>query len=240
LQGDYARAATLYEEQLAIFQEQGDQHGAAWSSHYLGLVAQARNDHERAGELYRQALALRREVGDAAGIAGSLEGLAAVATAQDQPERAARLFGAAAALRETIAFALHPSERDDQARSNATLRARLGAAAFAAALAEGREMPLEQAIDYALAAAGSAGASACPSAEPAAAAPLAQLSRREREVTALVARGLTNRQIAEELVISEWTVDTHVRHILTKLDFRSRTQVAGWVAEQGLLPPEPR
>jgi len=56
-------------------------------------------------------------------------------------------------------------------------------------------------------------------------------------VAALVARGLTNRQIAEQLVISEWTVDTHVRHILTKLEFRSRAQVAGWMTERRLVPP---
>jgi DNA-binding NarL/FixJ family response regulator len=64
----------------------------------------------------------------------------------------------------------------------------------------------------------------------------ALLSAREREVAVLIAQGLTNREIAEQLVISEWTVDTHVRHILTKLDFRSRVQVATWANEQGLLP----
>jgi DNA-binding NarL/FixJ family response regulator len=70
---------------------------------------------------------------------------------------------------------------------------------------------------------------------PAAAVPSAgPLSQREREVAVLIAHGQTNRLIAEQLVISEWTVDTHVRHILTKLDFRSRTQVAAWVTDQGL------
>ncbi|HEY7065099.1 MAG TPA: helix-turn-helix transcriptional regulator, partial [Chloroflexota bacterium] len=49
--------------------------------------------------------------------------------------------------------------------------------------------------------------------------------------------GCTNRQIAEQLVISQWTADTHVRHILTKLDFRSRAQVAVWATAQGLVPP---
>ena len=56
-------------------------------------------------------------------------------------------------------------------------------------------------------------------------------------MAALIAQGLTNRIIAERLVISEWTVDSHVRHILTKLDFRSRAQVATWVVEQGLRAP---
>jgi DNA-binding NarL/FixJ family response regulator len=56
-------------------------------------------------------------------------------------------------------------------------------------------------------------------------------------VAALIAGGLTNREIAEQLVISEWTVDTHVRHILSKLEFRSRAQVAAWMIEQGRVPP---
>jgi non-specific serine/threonine protein kinase len=60
------------------------------------------------------------------------------------------------------------------------------------------------------------------------------LTGREREVAVLIARGLSNRQIAEALVIAEWTVDTHVRHILNKLGFRSRAQVAAWATERGL------
>ena len=51
----------------------------------------------------------------------------------------------------------------------------------------------------------------------------------------LIAQGLTNRRIAETLTIAEWTVDTHVRHILSKLNFRSRAQVAAWAVEQELL-----
>jgi DNA-binding NarL/FixJ family response regulator len=60
----------------------------------------------------------------------------------------------------------------------------------------------------------------------------AVLTAREREISVLIADGLTNRSIAEKLVITEGTVEVHVRHILTKLGFRSRAQVAGWVAAQ--------
>jgi ATP/maltotriose-dependent transcriptional regulator MalT len=58
------------------------------------------------------------------------------------------------------------------------------------------------------------------------------LTVREREIASLMANGLSNRDIAEKLVISEGTVDVHVKHILGKLGFRSRAQVAGWVARQ--------
>jgi DNA-binding NarL/FixJ family response regulator len=54
------------------------------------------------------------------------------------------------------------------------------------------------------------------------------LSRREQEVAQLVARGLTNRQIAEELFVSERTAENHVQHILAKLGLSNRTQIATW------------
>jgi DNA-binding CsgD family transcriptional regulator len=56
------------------------------------------------------------------------------------------------------------------------------------------------------------------------------LSARETQVAQLVARGMTNRQIAETLVLSERTAENHVQHILTKLGLGSRTQIAAWVA----------
>ena len=57
------------------------------------------------------------------------------------------------------------------------------------------------------------------------------LSPREREVAEHVAQGLTNRQIATELSISERTVHTHVRRILRKLGLGSRAQITAWVIE---------
>ena len=62
------------------------------------------------------------------------------------------------------------------------------------------------------------------------------LTRREQEVAVLVACGLTNRQIASELSISEHTVANHVARILRKLDFDSRSQITAWVIQQQTLP----
>jgi DNA-binding NarL/FixJ family response regulator len=61
------------------------------------------------------------------------------------------------------------------------------------------------------------------------------LSPREQEVAALLAHGLSNRQIAERLVVTERTVAAHIEHILEKLGFASRHQVGAWVTEHGLL-----
>jgi DNA-binding NarL/FixJ family response regulator len=63
------------------------------------------------------------------------------------------------------------------------------------------------------------------------------LSKREREVAALVARGLTNREIARTLFVSERTAENHVQHILAKLGFGSRAQIAAWAVSEGLPPP---
>jgi DNA-binding NarL/FixJ family response regulator len=64
--------------------------------------------------------------------------------------------------------------------------------------------------------------------------PLAELSPREQQVAALLAKGLTNRQIAEQLIVTQRTVASHIEHILEKLGFASRHQVGAWAAEHGL------
>ena len=97
----------------------------------------------------------------------------------------------------------------------------------------GRDMPIEQALELAFAATE-------PPATPSNEQPdrLAQqverLSPREREVAALLAHGLSNRQIAEKLVITERTVAAHIEHLLNKLGFASRHQVGTWADEHGL------
>jgi non-specific serine/threonine protein kinase len=67
--------------------------------------------------------------------------------------------------------------------------------------------------------------------EPPAAGPLSELSRREREVASLVARGLTNRQVAQELSISERTAANHVAKILRKLGLGSRAQIGALLVD---------
>ena len=63
---------------------------------------------------------------------------------------------------------------------------------------------------------------------------VSKLTRREREVAALIASGQTNRAIAYELFIAQSTVERHVANILNKLGFHSRTQIAAWTVTHGL------
>jgi DNA-binding NarL/FixJ family response regulator len=66
------------------------------------------------------------------------------------------------------------------------------------------------------------------------------LTRRQRDIAELVARGFTNSQIADELVLTHGTVANHVAHILRRLDYHSRSQIAVWAAKQGLLSARPK
>jgi DNA-binding NarL/FixJ family response regulator len=59
------------------------------------------------------------------------------------------------------------------------------------------------------------------------------LSPREREVAALIAQGMTDRQIAEQLVITEGTAGVHVSHILNKLGYHTRAEIANWAMQRG-------
>ncbi len=99
----------------------------------------------------------------------------------------------------------------------------------------GRAMPLEQAIAEAERAAPEAAHAVPPSAVSPRAAASPRLTPRERQVIALIARGYSNRAIAEALVITERTAEIHVGNILGKLGFSSRAQVAAYAVAQGLV-----
>jgi non-specific serine/threonine protein kinase len=128
-------------------------------------------------------------------------------------------------------------------------REALGPAAAESAWAEGAAMTVEEAVRYALteepegeplsmpAPSGGAtdGTRAHPDTQERRASGAAPLSPREAEVAILVARGLTNPQIASALIISERTAARHVEHILAKLGFATRAQIAVWAAEHRLL-----
>jgi non-specific serine/threonine protein kinase len=114
-------------------------------------------------------------------------------------------------------------------------RSQLGEEAWSGAWAEGKAMPLEQAVGYALSEEEEWDAPtlvSVPEQPPPADEPLERLTPREQEVALLVGRGLTNRQIAQELSISERTVENHIGKILKKQGFSSRARIAAWVAQR--------
>jgi DNA-binding NarL/FixJ family response regulator len=172
------------------------------------------------------------------GTAYCLLGLAGVAVLREEPVRAARLWGTAEALREAIGLPLSTFDRAnyDYEGYQAAARSRLDdEAAWQEAWVEGRAMTFEEAIEYASATEEAPSSTAFAlEQEVAGGSSSVTLTPREREIAQLIARGFTNRRIAEELHIAERTVTTHVRKILKKLGVSSRGQVAAQVAEQRL------
>ena len=217
---DYEQAIALPEQSLALHRELGDSNGVVVSLTALGMTTLEAGEPERAKPYFEENLRLLRNTGHRFGIAYCLLGLAGVAGEQLQPERAARLWGAAEDLRETIGMSLSPFDRTHYAYEArvAAARSRLGEAAFEVAWAEGKAMSQAEAIEYAL-----GDTKPVPTKTPARRSTRPRdLTRREREIAALIAREMPNRQIALELSISERTVETHVRNILKKLGLKSR------------------
>jgi DNA-binding CsgD family transcriptional regulator len=201
------------------------------------LAVWSGEEHDSAEGFLKEGLVLNREVGNWSYGAYCLEGFAGLAGARGQGARAARLWGAAEALRTNIGAPLPPEPRPYYERSMAAARARLGEEAWEAGFAEGKAMGLEEAVEYALSEAERTTTSpdASFAAEQEASAGRRQppnLTRREKEIAALVARGLTSRQIASKLVLSAHTVDKHVANILKKLEVSSREQVAARMNER--------
>jgi DNA-binding CsgD family transcriptional regulator len=222
----------LLEESLALSREAGYREGIAWSLNELGIVAYRQGDLGRADASLEESLRVHHDLGDRWRIASVLEGLAGTACARGEFELAARIFGAAEALREAIGTPVPLCERPDRDSNVATARARLDDAAWAALWAEGQAMSLGEAVGYAL-----AEGSASPAAKARAEAQPSALTRRQWEIAQLIARGMTSREIAAHLTLSEHTVNTHVSKILSRLDLRSRTRLAAWVTERQMPDP---
>jgi predicted ATPase/DNA-binding NarL/FixJ family response regulator len=165
------------------------------------------------------------EIGDRFAIPPGLTALAGLA-AKEGRARAALMLAGAAAEYERVNHTVRPQAmRAFLDKWLAASRNAVGATADKI-LDEGRRLPLDEALALGLDD-GREG-----DGRPGASSPL---TRRESEVAELVTRGLTNREIAGELYLSVRTVEAHVDHILSKLGFRTRTQLAAWAHEEGLL-----
>jgi len=199
------------------------------------LAALGQDEHGQVRTLCAEGLEVSRQAGMTHGIVFHVQISAMSAGAQGQSVRLARLWGAAEALSESMGVTLYPIERRDYAPYVDTARAELDEATWEAAFAGGQTMAAEEAVEYALSAQESAPPTSPPpptSKRQADRRPSTVLTRREREVASMVIQGLTNRQIASELVLSEHTVHRHVASILKKLDLHSREQVASRLAER--------
>jgi predicted ATPase/DNA-binding CsgD family transcriptional regulator len=192
----------------------------------LGVARIEQGDLRGARAALAQGVPAIADIGDRFAMPAGLSALAGLAAKTGRPRAALMLAGAAAEY-ERVNHTYLPQRM--RALLDAWLepvRATLGAAA-AKLLDEGRRLALDEAIALGL------------DDQPEdrwRAGPSPGLTRREQEVAALVARGMTNREIAGQLCLSIRTVETHVDRVLSKLGFRTRTQLTAWAHEEGLLP----
>ena len=233
--GSLDQALGRFEEAVALFRELDARSSMAQSLQSFAELRLKRHEYEQAAALLGESLLLARELGIPQSIAFCLESFAKLAAVQGWPERAARLFGAAEGLREASGASLSPGERSSLQPSIDSARSPLADDVWTAVWAEGKAMSLEQATEYALSMPEVSQPPVLVPEEASTGEPPSVLTRREREIVGLIARGLTNRQIAHQLVLSERTVDTHGVNIMRKLGLRSRAQVAAWAVQQGLL-----
>jgi non-specific serine/threonine protein kinase len=237
--GEYERAAALLRE--AVIAAEAQPRGAYRRAvnvveglAHLGRAAYLQGDSPQAETAFRDALGVIRETRlGGQSLTDWLDGLAALEGARGQSARAAQLFGAAEAQWRASGAIRFAPDRPAYERELATVRAALHEEAFVAAWAEGQALSWEQAV--ALAESTLLQETAAPVRLPAGYAASGPLTSRQLEVAVLVARGLTNRQIGERLVVTEAAAAKHVEHILDKLSVGTRAQIAAWAAERGLV-----
>jgi len=230
-QDDLDEAFRLLQEARSRCEQRGDRLFLSYALWGIGFVKFARGELDEAAAHLREALRMKRPLRDNIGLAFTLDLLAWTTVAKGEGERAAVLLGGASQLWQSLGAQLFGSKelmaRREQFEDEA--RRLIGDKAFDAAFVRGSEL----AIDEILAFACQEKRPAIPQ-QPRRAA--AVITRREREIAELVASGLSNKEIAASLVISPRTAEGHVEHILAKLGFNSRAQIAAWVAAQ--RPPE--
>ncbi|WP_223838465.1 ATP-binding protein [Saccharopolyspora pogona] len=224
--GNSDRASALAEECLAVCDAVGDIWHKSYALTALGIEMWRQGDAERAAELEGESLRLNRDLDDRMGIVLNLDVLALAAASGGDHRRAARLFGAQQALRRSLGVSLHTYTHFAAQHEECVqqLRADLGERAYHSLVQEGTELTLDEAVALAV-------AEKPRSTTRSASGGPALLTRRESQVAELIARGMTNKEIAAELVIAVRTAESHVEHIFAKLDVTSRAQVATWITE---------
>jgi DNA-binding CsgD family transcriptional regulator len=234
--GDHEAAEAAAAESFAQHERYGDRRGVAQAQWALGMAVTGQGRHADATTLHKRALTTFSEIGDRYFTGMCFIGLAQCAVAA-RPRDAVRLLAADAAVTTAIGAPRWPSIRPYIRQTLDRARTMLDDTAFEQAWTSGEALSVEQATALAMALPQPPRATGKPPARAPA------LTPRELDVARRVARGLTNKQIAAELVIAEGTADRHVANILGKLGFSSRAQIAAWVVEHavrtGWTPAEP-
>ncbi|MFI6924174.1 ATP-binding protein [Nonomuraea spiralis] len=226
--GDLDSARRHLEECAALAEEMGAKPVLATGLGLLGTVLARQGEAEPARARLARCVTLSRSMGQHPPIISALVALAVLAEGQDDLEPAVRLWAAAKAMEDRLGLPVWTSATPEPLLARA--RAEAGEGRVQLWWTMGGGMTEEEALRYGLEGERPARGTSRPPAGPA-----SVLTPREREIVVLISRGLSNRAIGEELFISPATAARHVANILLKLNFGSRTQVAAWAAEHGVL-----
>jgi ATP/maltotriose-dependent transcriptional regulator MalT len=236
--GDHAAALGHFRDALALYREIDARPEIARCLIGIGWVALSQGDLPLARSSLTESLQLSLATGQRLAVARELEAFAVLAVASGQPGSAVKLQGAALGLREAAG---HPPSALARSRVDALVESagqELGQPAAAALLAEGAAMSAYEAVRFAVTSGSDVSGDAAQlrvppqAAGPAGSGAATTLTPRELEIAGLIARGLSNRGIADELVISPATAARHVANIFSKLGFTSRAQVAAWAVQR--------
>jgi len=223
-EGDLETSRAASYEGVRLSREAGDLYQLEAMLRNLGMVGMMSGDFHGANSQFSEALHVARTIDNRLAQYYGLSAAGWYAAKTGKTRAAAQLLGAAEALgRQTGADIMGPLvPLLVQAKESA--KGALGSSKFKAEFQAGSRLNRVAALRLALGESDQAEVATSDGAESAA------LGKRELEVARLVADGLSNKQIAARLFISDRTVATHVGNILNKLGFNSRAQVATWVA----------
>ncbi|HET7419173.1 MAG TPA: LuxR C-terminal-related transcriptional regulator [Candidatus Dormibacteraeota bacterium] len=224
--GELDRAIDHGEQAVAISKECGELWERAYALNFLSQARWMRSDRQRAEAEAKEGASCSHRLDDRVGLTYLLETLAWMAAQGNAPLRAATLLGCAQRVRDRSRLPAQSINQPQHGESVRIAADALGQGQFDAAFSRGRAMTVDEAVALAT------GVSQPPKHRRAEATgrQTLELTRREKEIVGLVAEGLSNKQIAARLVVSERTAESHILNILNKLGFNSRTQIASWAA----------
>jgi non-specific serine/threonine protein kinase len=231
-QRDLVRGHTLLESAVELHRAAGHTWGLAGALIALGALRTAQAELESVRVALREAAVIYQDLSDVLGLANCIDMLGLLHASKRALQTAAQLFAAAESAREQVGVAASWSLDPTRVAAAEALRTALGERAYTDAWTAGRALSIDQAL-----ATGFAEDIPCREVRGV---DQVRLTGREKDVAALIPLGLSNREIAERLIIGERTVESHVSHLLAKLNLPSRARLASWATAAGLeAQPEP-
>lgn len=229
LEGNYAAARGYYEESIFLLRELDAPRDLASVLHNLGHSCLHLGELDRARALFNESIGLQLAQHNMPGVAECLIGFAGMAVTSNLPAAGMRLLATAASLGGERVITMWAATRREYEYYLEIAQDRLTQAEIKAEQAAGAVLSQDLAVEFAHSLPYQMRTAPLLGSTP------DELTKREREVAGLIASGKSNEEIADKLVISKRTVESHIANIRSKLGFTQRTQIVRWVIESGMV-----